>query len=212
MHRIRRGFFGGNHAAIQVPAAAAPPSTTTLNNADKAPGVTLSGGNLIATQSTADGSVRSIASHTSGKYYCEMTVGAGVSDWQHALGIANTSSVLTDAPGSPDANSGALYQNQPAIYIAGSDSGVASDVYVSGNVVGMAVDIDNKRIWYRVNGGNWNASGTNNPATNTGGASFSAITGAIYVLAYVGDTGSTNTMNFGATAYANAAPVGFGNW
>jgi hypothetical protein len=65
------------------------PATTTLNPSDKAAGVVLSGGNLVITQSTADGSARSVASHSSGKYYCEMTVGNNPASYNHAFGVAN---------------------------------------------------------------------------------------------------------------------------
>jgi hypothetical protein len=54
---------------------------------------------------------------------------------------------------------------------------------------------------------------TNDPAANTGGADISALSGAIYALSQrIEASGSTQTMNFGASAYANAAPSGFGNW
>lgn len=203
---------GWNNPGWSAPASIVAPAATTLNPSDKAAGVALSGGNLVITQSTADGSARSIASHTSGKYYCEMTVGNNPASYNHAFGVANASSVLTDPPGSPDTSSAALYSGDAMIYVAGSASGVSAASYITGDTVGMAVDLANKRIWFRVNGGDWNGSPTNNPATNTGGADISALTGAIYVLSHVNTSGSTQTMNFGASAFANAAPAAFGNY
>jgi len=86
--------------------------------------------------------------------------------------------------------------------------------YASGNTVGMAVDIGAGLIWWETNGGNWNNSGTANPATGTGGITIS-VTGALFAGVGGGFWSGTHTQwtaDFGATAYANAAPAGFGNW
>jgi hypothetical protein len=44
--------------------------------------------------------------------------------------------------------------------------------YAVGDVMDYAVDYPNRVFWYRKNGGNWNNSGTADPATNTGGIAF----------------------------------------
>lgn len=67
-------------------------------------------------------------------------------------------------------------------------------------------------IWFRVNGGNWNANPSANPSTNTGGESLAAVAGVPLFAAVLVNAGATNdnaTANFGATAFANAAPSGF---
>lgn len=67
-------------------------------------------------------------------------------------------------------------------------------------------------IWYRVNGGNWNANPSANPSTNTGGVSLAAVAGVPLFAVGLVNAGATNdnqTANFGATAFANAAPAGF---
>ena len=75
-----------------------PPTTTTWNPSDKDPGVTLSGGNLVATSSLSLPScstsgycgVRAVASHTTGKFYHEevfTNLGGGATDQCPALPI-----------------------------------------------------------------------------------------------------------------------------
>ncbi len=41
--------------------------------------------------------------------------------------------------------------------------------WTSGDTIDVAVSVINNKIWIRVNGGNWNNSPTDNPATGTGG-------------------------------------------
>jgi hypothetical protein len=79
----------------------------------------------------------------------------------------------------------------------------------------MAVDFTAQLSWFRKNGGNWNGSGTANPATGVGGNSFSYLTGGPFFIAAnlnVGAASYALTLNAGGTAYAFAAPAGFGNW
>ena len=47
-------------------------------------------------------------------------------------------------------------------------------------MISIAVDADRKMVWFRVNGGDWNGSSTNDPARNLGGKSFMAFSGAVY--------------------------------
>jgi len=55
---------------------------------------------------------------------------------------------------------------------------------VQGDSVDMAIDFDNREIWFRRNQtGNWNNSGTANPSTNTDGFSLSTFAAGPYFLA-----------------------------
>jgi hypothetical protein len=86
--------------------------------------------------------------------------------------------------------------------------------FTTGDVIDIALDAGGQLIWIRDNGGNWNGSGTANPATCIGGVSISAITGPYYAAIGIkgGNVGAQVTANFGATAYSFTAPAGFGNW
>jgi hypothetical protein len=103
--------------------------------------------------------------------------------------------------------------NNGQVFIHGVLIGTGA-VWTTGTVIDEAVDLVNNRVWYRAGGGNWNGSGTANPATNTGGIDISTLNPGPYFAANsLGTTvGETYTVNFGATAYSFAAPSGFGNW
>ncbi len=183
---------------------------TTWNPSDKSAGITLSGGNLIATNTSGglDG-VRSVDS-SSGKFYFEITWtvypsadGTGVMQ----VGVANASAVLTTtllgqttAAGMRD-DSLLLYNFGPNA-MSPANSGL-------NDVIGVAVDVPNKKMWVRVNGGAWDAN-SDDPVTNTGGLDFTGITGSIFAITNSNSFSFASTVNFGATAFANAAPSGFG--
>jgi hypothetical protein len=85
--------------------------------------------------------------------------------------------------------------------------------WAQGDTLCIAFDVDNMRLWFRTNGGNWNNSGTANPATNTEGIDVSTLNdGPFFVMANFRGNGDQFTANFGATAYAHTPPSGFGNW
>jgi hypothetical protein len=178
---------------------------TTLNPADKKnANVVLSNGNLTVTGNDASNNwVRSTTAKTD-KVYVEVTHTTVANS---CFGIADLSALTF--PGSNDKSFG-LYSNG-----FGSINGAFPDwltPYVSGNVVGMAIDFTAKLVWCRVGAGNWNGSPTANPAAGIGGFSIAAYTGAVHYFVSSGGTGSVATVNFGATAFANAAPAGFGAW
>jgi hypothetical protein len=91
----------------------------------------------------------------------------------------------------------------------------AATAFANGNVVCVAVDLTAKKIWWRTNGGTWNNDilSNQNPATGAGGFSFSTLNAGPYFPA-IGLNNATeiDAANFGATAYAQPAPSGFGNW
>src|SRR5262245_23838933 len=196
-------------------AAAAGGVTTTLNPSDKSANITLSNGDLTATTTVGSVSnVRSVASYSSGKYYFEVTIPAGSNgSYSHGIGVANSTASLSAGPGSPDTNSVCLFQGDATIYAAGASTGVSDGSYGNGDVISVAVDMGNSRIWYRKNGGDWNANPANNPATNTGGADISAVSKPWFAIFEVLNDASSSslTVNFGATAYTYTAPSGFGN-
>lgn len=201
---------GGGSAIVAAASSGGGP--TTLNPSDKAASVTLSGGNLVMTTSAA-GSVRSIASYSNGKKYCEVLFGStAINAYDHAVGAANSSASLTAGPGSPDTNSIAYYNGDTNIYAGGASAGNTGLTAVAGDLVSQALDLDNDRIWIRLNGGNWNNSSANDPATNTGGIDVSAVAKPWFALGYGAVNNSVNSFNFGSSAYAYTPPSGFGNW
>lgn len=187
------------------------PATTTLDPTNIAPTINLSLGNLTATgASFTNGIARSITSHAAGKYYAEFTV---TNDNGNAtFGITNTGHTLIDFMG----NGGTAAVNYaPGTGWLGTVSGTTTaDPIVVGHTYGLAVDVGNATAWVKdlTIPGNWNANVSADPATNTNGCSFSAVTGSIIAALSVNDTGNSITVNFGATAYVGTPPAGFGNW
>ncbi len=198
------------HAGKGAPGGGA--TTTTWNPSDLV-NITLSGSNLIATSGslTNDGSVRSVASHSSGKYYSEytLTAGGGVNDT--ACGIANGSTNLSTSPNSTLLVT-AHYAGSGTLWINGSNVATPGAVSAT-NVVGSAIDIGGQLYWTRVGTGNWNGIVGADPAMGMSGKSISGFSGPYFPWCSAAPGQSDAwTANFGATAYTNAAPSGYVNW
>ena len=112
-----------------------------------------------------------------------------------------------------DAN-GYGYQSDGEFLFTGGSLATYDDWGTAGNVARIAIDVTNRLLWIgRVGSGQWNISGTANPATGVGGISFNNL-GTIFpaVSVFSSATPAAVQLNFGASAYASAAPSGFGNW
>jgi hypothetical protein len=187
----------------------------TWNPSDKSINIALSGNNLTATASaTGDMAVRATYGHSTGKWYFEVTVGSTYAGGDTGPGIM-TFAAARDTFGQ-NATGGVIVYPAGAIYYNGSPAGLNIGAQTAGNIIGVAVDLTNMKIWFRVQLGSWNGSGTDNPATNTGGISISTVFGsaAAYPVQAFGPSanGSASTVNFGATTFVNGPPSGFLAW
>jgi hypothetical protein len=207
------GDFGPWPATISFPAFLDGPATN----------VTVSNLGLTATHSTAtSGSgVRSTALKTSGKYYFEATFGTtnGSNDCVAIMTAPATyANLVLSATGSV-----AVYATSNAPIYNGANSGknLGSNI-LAGDIIGVAVDLDNARIWFRKNHGgvigNWNGDALANPAINTNGVTIIA-TGAFSPAlgfggsAFPGHVGDNITINCSQSPpYAMTPPAGFGDW
>lgn len=178
-----------------------------FNAADKSSGVTLSNADLTAsTAAAAINGARTTTSKAAGKYYVEFTVDAAVgATFVCGPIVGNASMPLTNF--ADVGGNGIVYWQDGRVFRAGALQGTIQ-TFATGDVVGVALDLDSKKIWYRRNAGSWNNNVTHNPATNTGGFSVSAITGNLFA-GWQGSTTSQATLNPGSTTYANPAPAGF---
>ena len=104
-----------------------------------------------------------------------LTVNSNAGVDHQGLGIGNYNANLQIPVGS-DANSIGIY-NSGNVFNNGTNIGQGSVTFTTNSVVDLAVDNDNRSIWYRVNGGAWNGDANANPSLNTGGFSFSSLTG-----------------------------------
>jgi hypothetical protein len=182
-------------------------ANTTWSSTDKT-AVTLSGTNNLTATATGSGGVRTADWHNSGKYYFEYTCpNLGTSG--HAIGIANASAVLISVYNT-GANAAYVY-NPGTIYINGSSSGSTLGSRANGDIIGIALDCSANLIWFRVApSGNWNGSGTANPATGAGGLSVASIASSgLYGLFCASGPPLAATANFGDSAFTGAVPSGF---
>jgi hypothetical protein len=119
--------------------------------------------------------VRSNTSYSSGKHYLEFL-------WTHSSGGCTFCGVGTqNAPWTDvlcSANGAAFTAPQGGqIWINGTR--MPSSVWIGGvpdgGTIGVALDIDHSRIWFRVNNGPWNNQAANDPAANIGGLDVSGL-------------------------------------
>jgi len=184
-------------------------SSTTWNPSDKTANVVLSGGNLIATTTSTSDAVRATTAIALGtKVYFELTVASGATN-NTGGGLLQTGVGMNLYPGSGTAGV-ILYTGTGQVYVNGSPSGSPLGAYTSGGVLCFAVDLVNNQLWVRLNNGNWNASGSADPSTNTGGLNISGLFAATTAspAAALATTGVTVTANFGA-AFTYTKPSGF---
>lgn len=199
---------GGGLGVSFVNAAGGPAVTfnTTWSTTDKS-NTNLTNGNLTATSSAINGSGRaSSAGQSSGKYYWEYTY-VNVSQTTTGAGFGSTGAALpinTTQAGATGLGGGG------GMFVNGVSQGSLS-TRANGDVIGIAVDLTANLIWYRIApSGNWNNSGTANPATGVGGFNISALTKPLVPTFYLSTaTGQALTANFGKTAFSGAVPSGF---
>ncbi|RAA28764.1 SPRY domain protein [Burkholderia multivorans] len=184
--------------------------TASLDPANKYSGITLSNGNLTATFPGTQAGILGNVGYSAGKYYFEVTFTSGSNSGNASVGIAPYNEPLTNQIGYDD-NSGAVgcFQNSGNIYINGSNKGSASSFSTVGNVLGVAVDLDDKLVWFRTGTGNWNGSGTADPVAKVGGISYTD-TGKMYP-AICTDSSTVFTANFTGN-FAGTKPAGYYPW
>lgn len=180
------------------------------NPSSKAAGIGLTNGNLTASGTiNSDNAVRCNTSISgTDKKYWEITWVTLFSTPQGVVGIESGTYSLTVFPGNSGTGGIGLDGNGD-LWNNGSGS-AAGFSFTQGDVICLACDYANKKLWIRVNGGNWNNSGTDNPATNTGGYIFTDVV-PVYPVVDIGTSSSAQvcTANFGATSFAQTAPSGF---
>lgn len=181
-------------------------STTNTSTAPgKESGWTITESNLKATSGVAlQSAATANTGKSSGKWYWEITVNV-----YNALAVGVIKS--GDAIDSPTHYLGATangysYYRGGTKYNNGSSSAYGSS-YTNGDIISVALDMDNGKVWFAKNG-TWQNSG--DPAAGTN-AAFTGLSGTFYPA--VGDLDITSscqaTANFGASAFTYSVPSGF---
>lgn len=196
---------------ISVAAAGAP--TTTLDPVNSTANQVISLGNLKDSGS-GNGIALSIAGHSSGKYYWEITTGTVGNT---GLGALSATQSLANGQYLTISTSSIAVYGSSGPWLGAGGGTTTSPGNVAGHTYGLALDVDNRTIWiidWSLGSPTWNANGTANPATNTNGAILPAgmTSGVLYAGVTCANAGDNVTFNFGATAYVGTPPAGFGNW
>jgi hypothetical protein len=199
-------------------------SDNSWNPADTQAEITLSNLNCTATRTveTVPGSYvnsRALFGLSTGKWYYQGTVNALTDDGNQGVGIGNATATLggLDPTGVTewigwDNNSVALYNG--GIFL-GNNVVVGSDDLLLDldDILQVAVNISARRIWFAVNGGNWNGSATADPSGNIGGVDISVIAGDLYPMLTLFDLDDQMTATFAPSLFNNyEAPAGFIGW
>lgn len=174
------------------------------------PGIqALSNGGLTATFNTTGMPFHPAAfSPESGKWYWEVTVTTSPSSNASDIGIVSAAQAQTTtlAVGG-NAGGYSCFGNNGNKYNNNSSSAYGSS-YTTGDVVGVAWDADNRKLFFSKNG-TWQASG--DPAAGTNAAYTSIPSGpyAPAVAKFTGASGGQHDLNFGQRAFAYTPPSGF---
>jgi hypothetical protein len=167
----------------------------TLNPLDKNSQIALANGNLDYTNSSSNANTQAratIAYPSSGKWYFESTRGSGGSSFAAGIGTSTTSLGTQ--------NAGIIMYNEAGqIYVDGALNSTPGTTFASGNVMGVAVDMDASKVYWYKNGSVINASGL---SFTIGSSTWMPMIGCY-------TNGDTGTLNFGQRPFAYTAPSGF---
>jgi len=168
--------------------------------------ITFSNGNLEATWASG-GPNYAVALGTigvsSGKWYWETTIAGASNFW--IFGIAAATSSLTSFIGA-EASSYSYYSVNGQTYNNNSST-VYGNTYTTNDVIGVALDLDNGKIFFSKNG-TWQNSGSPTGGTN---AAYTGLSGTFFP-AYSEGTANADSAyicNFGQRPFAYTAPSGF---
>lgn len=181
----------------------------TLNPLDPAKG-TYANGNLKHTVATGGDVARGTFYMTSGKWYFEALISWASSSDNMCIGVVGASQGNTYPVSVATVPAGMWLIRDGGVKINNGAS-TALTAYTSGQIVGVAFDVDNGKIWWRKNDGTWQEG---DPAAGTG-ASYTNLTlstwgGFAPCCNEQGVTGAPNAeFNFGQRPFANTAPSGF---
>lgn len=168
----------------------------TWNPSDKGTSITLSNGNLTATQASGgtNYTVRSTIGKASGKWYWEVTCGST----NNVIGVASASAALNSSYLGKDTYGLGYACGESAVFK--NSANVASVASATTNdIIGVAMDCNSGTVaFYKNNVLQATLSGSNVPS----GTLYAAWSGDFSALC-------SGTVDFGATALAYTPPSGY---
>jgi hypothetical protein len=198
------GIIHANHGVIDTSYFLDYDSETlSLSNNDKT---------VSCSTATSWGTARSFNGRVSGKYYVEATMDSG--DTYLDVGILGPDDNISSGeayPGSSVSGWGWIAQTSEVRNASRNVLSMGSS-YTSGDIIGMAVDLDNDLLYFSKNG-TWVVA-CGNPNTPTGGVDISSR-GLIAMHLGLGSGYNTDcqiTMNFGQSSFNYSVPTGYTEW
>jgi hypothetical protein len=174
---------------------------------DETGSITMSEGNLKITQGGAGDAIRGSLAPTSGKYYFEITATATGADGNSAVGIQQKNVPIDSSTSLATVNSETFIYRDDGYIVNGGQSASGYTNWTQGNVIGIAMDLDNHKLYFSVNGTYINSG---NPANGTGSV-FNLVQNTRYApyVVFQGSSGFVFDVNTGQRAFNTSAPTGF---
>ena len=175
--------------------------------------LTYTNGNLTVNCVNSSGTMGTICTTETGKWYYEITM-----DVDNTFGtVGLIGAALNIQTGGLDGNEAAewCWQDSSGVTRNNSSAGPTLSTFTAGDVLGWAIDFDNDLIWCHKNG-TWQNSATlaevvAGTATNAiwSGTLAAAAGGITPSVGCNGGTSSTFSLNCGQSAFNTAIPTGF---
>jgi len=172
--------------------------------------LTLSDGNLRTSAGGTTNAIEAVTgiAPTAGKYYAEFTLNAApqLSNQYPAIGIIGVDLNIT---GGNNLTGSTFFGYLPSGVKKNNNSDTSyGDSFGNGDVIGIALDLDNQKIYFSKNGTYQNSG---DPAAGSNAAFTNLVAGTEYrfCVSHAGSSATDVTGNFGASAFATAAPTGF---
>lgn len=182
--------------------------------------VTLSGGNLVATNtgttSTNQGAkVSATGAPTTGKYYFEGTFTTFLGGGGVRIGVGLATETYANMSTLPP--SGAMVLGESGnVWVNSGNTGYNLGTITNGSVIGIALDLTNRKVWFRLSpSGLWEGNSGHDPTNPTTGGGFALAAGTIVPFTTFGSgitgTGVANNVVTGkfATPFTGALPSGY---
>jgi len=164
----------------------------TLNPLSSSSSVTLSDGNLKGNRSTADWeSAISTIGISSGKFYAEITWNSGT---YLIVGASPESELATIDNQYYGYSSGSFGYGWDGKRRNNASTATYGDAFATGDVIGIAVDMDNGYVYFSKNGVYQNSGDPNSGSSGTGGLNI----------------GTSETVFVGISLYSSTATINFG--
>ena len=176
--------------------------------------IALTNGNLTATNSASTHrSVFSTFAVSKGKWYFETKIGSVGGNYP-TIGIYNADGHLTAADYFTVNANGYGYNSNGSIYHNNSAAVSGQATWTTGDIIGVALDVDNDKVYFSKNGSYINSA---NPSSGSNGQSITADS-TWYFAAHSNDGGTDPVQNynfgdgfFGTTAITSAGSNGNGS-